>query len=231
MKRADRWSARTAAGALLALGMVGPLRAEVVDRIVAVVGGSVITWSAVYEEASYQAFRKGEAPPAWTVSEPAPSDAFSVVVSQLIDQALLRQALSRSPFALAGSEEIQGRLREVEQSYPSAAAYREALARYRLSETQVSQRLARESLLFAFIDATLRPQVRLTAEQVESYYENVLVPQLRSAGGSSAESSVPPLGDVRAQIEEILSQQQISRLLEPWLEQLRRSAKIERRLE
>ena len=204
-------------------------RAEIVDRIVAVVGGRAIAWSAVDEEARYQAFRKGEQPTEWSVSAAAP-DGMDTVLDALIDQRLLQQALSRSPFALAGSEDVAAQLREIEQSYPSADAFGAALRRYGLSEEQLSERLARESLLMAFVDATLRPKVRLAEEQIEAYYRDVLLPQLASTGTSQAAQAPPPLEDVRPQIEEVLTQQQINqRLLEEFLQQLRRTTPIERR--
>src|SRR5687767_7900728 len=85
------------------------VRAEIVDRIITVVGGRAIAWSAVYEEARYQAFRKEEEPPAWSASAAA-SEGFDAVLAALIDQTLLQQAFARSPFALSGSEDISARL-------------------------------------------------------------------------------------------------------------------------
>jgi hypothetical protein len=206
----------------LAVFLAAPARAELVDRIVAVVGGRALAWSAAYEEARYQALRKAEPPPGWSPTETAP-DGMNAVLTVLIDQTLLQQALSRSPFAPSGSEDVSDRVTEIEREYPSGEAYRAALQRCGFTEQQLRDRLARERLLMTFVDATLRPRVRLAEDAVASYYRDVLVPEM-SAGGASA----PPLDNVRLQIEEILTQQQINRLLEEWLEQLRRSARIER---
>lgn len=229
-------------------------RAEVVDRIVAVVGGSVmtgaaalgtsfvpsgvgagggsragatvITWSGVLEEANYQAFRRNLEPLQWKPADPASAPQFRELLDKMIDQTLLAQELKHSPFAPAGgSSDIQDQIKLVEKKFPDAAAYRSALARYRLTEDKLAERLTRESILFAFVDSTLRPQARATDEQIESYYQTTLLPELRRQNGASA--TVPALEDVRAQIEEILVQKQLDSLLEQWLKQLRSGAQIE----
>ncbi|HEY7679162.1 MAG TPA: hypothetical protein VIC04_01495, partial [Terriglobia bacterium] len=78
---------------LLALA-AWPLRAEIVDRILAVAGNRVITWSAARAEANYQAFRDGREPPLWAGPASATSDEARQIVSRLVDQALLEQAMA-----------------------------------------------------------------------------------------------------------------------------------------
>ena len=221
MKESYRAALRIVAALILSMCTA---RAEIVDRIVAVVGDRAIAWSAAYEEANYEAFRKHAEPPSASVAGPL-SQELRTVLGVLIDQALLQQQLSRSPVALSGSEDIESRLAEIASEYPSPEAYREALVRYHLSEEQLIARLTRESFMLAFVDAALRPQVRVVPEDVDTYYRDVFVPELRAAR-SGAEA--PPIEEVRGQIEEILTQQQINRLLDEWLQQLRRSTRIER---
>ena len=53
----------TSTRTVLLLALVAlPLRAEIVDRILAVVGNRVITWSDVVAEANYQAFLDSQEP-------------------------------------------------------------------------------------------------------------------------------------------------------------------------
>jgi hypothetical protein len=211
-------------GAIWLAAGPGPAAAEIVDRIVAVVGGRTISWSAVYEEACYQAFRKGSAPPAGSAAEPL-TDGMRDVLSILIDQALLQQALTRSPFAPSGNGQSEAGVQEIAGGFATEQQYREALARYRLSEGSLRSRLERERMFLDFVDATLRSQVRLTPGQAESYYRDVFLRDLRASGNDAA---APPLEDVRDQIEEILTQQQINALLDQWLAQMRRTTAIER---
>jgi hypothetical protein len=209
---------------LLLLGLaVWPLRAEIVDRILAVAGDRVLTWSAALAEADYQAFREGREPPSWGPPASAISDDARQVVSRLIDQALLEQAMARSPFSAPPDEDFQAPLRELQQRFSSPDAYREALARYRLTEEEVVARLARERQLMAFVDATLRPQVRISPQQIEDYYQSSFLPEWQRRQDSA---SVPPLSEVQGQIEEILGEQEINRLLERWLADLRRGTSV-----
>ena len=209
---------------LLLLGLAAwPLRAEIVDRILAVVGDRVLTWSAALAEAHYQAFREGREPPGWAPPASAISDDARQIVSRLVDQALLEQAMTRSPFSAPPDEDFQAPLRELQQRFSSPAAYREALARYHLTEEEVAARLAREGQLMAFVDATLRPQVRISPQQIEDYYQSGFLPEWQRRQDSAA---APPLSEVQAQIEEILAEQEINRLLERWLADLRRATSV-----
>ena len=214
------------------------MRGEIVDRVVAVVetkfvggapgAGRIVTWSAVYAAACYEAFQKGSTPPQWSAADPSTSPEFRAVLSRLVDQALLRQLLSRSPFAPSGDRDWQARFEAIKKRFPDDAAFRRELERYHLSETALADQLAGEALVLAFVDASLRPDIRIAPEQVENYYRTVFLPQWNVR--NSGEARVPALDDVRPQIQEILTQQEMCRRLEEWLAQLRREARIELRL-
>ena len=205
---------------LLAFLLLVPLRAEIVDRIVAVVDGRVITWSAALAEANYQAFQNGQPP-----LEKLESEALRKIVSQMVDQQLLEKEKEDSPFS-PPEEETQRRvssaMEEIRKRFSNPEAYQKALTRYRLTESELTQHLKRESDMLAFIDFRLRPQVRVAPEEMQAYYRDTLVPELRRRG----QAEVPPLAQVRGQIEQILSQQEINRLLEAWLKELHDRAKI-----
>lgn len=218
-----------------------PARAEIVDRIVAFVdqpllgspaaAGQVITWSAAYEEACYEAFQNGSEPPQWSPVPSGDSPQLREVVTKLIDRVLLEQALKHSPFSPSAKDNVSERIQEIADRYPDAAEFQRALKRYHLTEENLADRLRRESQLMAFVDFSLRPDVRMSAEQIENYYETVLVPGLENnAKGAGPTANIPPLDDVREQIQEILTQQEINHRLEQWLRQLRSRAKIEWRL-
>jgi hypothetical protein len=204
-----------------------PIRAEIVDRIVAVVNGRVIAWSAALAEANYQAFRSGQEP-----VETLDGEALGKIVSRMTDQMLLETERDISPFSPA-SNGISGRggspagLEDLRKRYPDAEAFRNALRRYKLSEEKLLQRSQREEGILAFVDYHLRPQVRVTPERVEAYYRENFLPQLQREGGTQA----PPLSEVSTRIEQILAEAEMNRLLEEWLQQLRSHAQIRTLLE
>ncbi len=201
-----------------------PVRAEIVDRILAVVGDRVITWSEACAEADYQAFRSEQDPPTCAASGAAAADspAVQAALSRLTDQVLLEEAMSRSPFSPPPQEGSQDALQQLQQRFADADAYRAALARYHLTEEEVRGRATREQVLLAFVDTLLRPQIRIEPDAIQRYYESEFVPELRR----QSPGQPPPLENVREQIGEILTQQEINRLLEARLAELRRSATI-----
>jgi hypothetical protein len=198
-------------------------QAEIVDRIVAVVGSHPITWSEVYEEANYQALIAAREPPSWLPSDQQFSEEFRQILSQIADRVLLETALANSPYSPGAAEDgAEATLRELRQRYPSAAAFQEALARYSLSEQELEERLERQRTLMAFTSLMLASQVRLTEAELRGYYENVFSAELRRQGVAS----IPPLADVRDRIEAILTEQEVNRLLEDKLAELRRSTPV-----
>jgi len=198
---------------VLLLALVAlPLRAEIVDRILAVVGTRVITWSDVLAETNYQAFLGGQEPV--TPDKSLPRDP---ILSRLIDQRLLEQERDALPLSFPDEGEAGRRLEEIRQRFPEPEAYQRALARYRLTEADLVARLEREANLMAFVERRLRPQVRLNPAEVEHYYSETLTPELRRQG----QSAVPPLAEVRERIEQVLTEQEINRRLDEWLRDLR----------
>ncbi|MBI3896628.1 MAG: hypothetical protein HY313_11930 [Acidobacteria bacterium] len=195
-----------------------PLRAEIIDRILAVVGDQIVTWSDVVAEANYQALLNGQQPP--DSAELERKEVLRPILSRLMDQTLLAQA--QKAFLFTPSENETARLEEVRKRFPNEQAYHRALAQYALTEAALVSHLERETNLMAFVDYRLRPQVQLTPEEIDQYYRETLVPELRRQG----QRDVPPLSEVRDHIEQILTQEKINSLLEEWLQDLRRRTPV-----
>jgi len=190
-------------------------RAEIVDRLIAVAGSRVITWSDVLWEARYQAFLLGQEPPGPDAL--AQKEAREPILERLIDQRLLEQDRNALPFSSPEESATQRRFEEVRQRFFSPEAYREALARYGLAEAELRERLERETNLMAFTESRLRPQVRLDSAETERYYQEIFSAELRRQG----QTTIPPLAEVREQIEQVLAEQQVNRRLDEWLRDLR----------
>ncbi|MBI4465134.1 MAG: SurA N-terminal domain-containing protein [Acidobacteria bacterium] len=205
---------------LLTVFFLSPLRAEIVDRILAVVGDQVVTWSDVMEEANYQAFLNGRQPP--DSAELDRKENRQPILSRLIDQTLLAQAQKAFSFAPSENGEAKKRLEELRKQFTDEQTYRSALVRCHLTEAELVSLLERETTLMAFVDYRLHPQVQLTVEEIEQYYRETLLPELRRRG----QQDVPPLSEVRDQIEQILTQEKINDLLDQWLQDLRRRTPV-----
>jgi hypothetical protein len=199
------------------------LRAEVVDRILAVAGGRAITWSAALTDANCRAFLVGEPPRRFDLNQPSETDKLQESMEHLIDQMVIERARERAVFILGSSDaEIapeDDTWKDIAAAYPSPAEMQKALEHYGIDEESLRARVARERRILAFLDYSLRPQVRISTEQVEAYYQDVFVPQLQRQDPNAV---VPELSEVRPKIEEVLVQQELNRLTGPWLERLRR---------
>jgi hypothetical protein len=194
-----------------------PAHAEIVDRIVGVVDGHVIAWSAALAEANYQAFGNGAEP-----VRALDGEELRKIVSQMIDQSLLENEMDRSLFSppLGGAPEAKAA--EAAKRFPDREAYLAALARFGLSEGEFKQRLGLENAILLFVEDHLRPQAHIEPAEIESYYRETLLPQISKEG----KGSTPALSEVSAGIEEVLVQKEINRLLDEWLAQLKSRAKI-----
>lgn len=196
--------------------------AEIVDRIVAVVDGRVIAWSAAMAEANYQAFRNGEEP-----VRALEGEALGKIISQMIDQSLLEKEMDRSLFSTPLSNVPEERAAETAKRFPDHEAYLNALARYGLSEGELIQRLRLENVILLFVEDRLRPQAHVEPADIEIYYRETLLPQISKEG----QGSTPAFSEVSAGIEQVLVQKEINRLLDEFLAQLKGRAKIKLFLE
>jgi len=196
--------------------LAAPLQSEIVDRVVAVVDGRVITWSAAVAEANCQAFASGQ-PPVTALE----GEALAAVVSHLIDQELLEREARNASF----SPPEQGDARawdEMRKRFPAATEFQTELRRYHLTEAEWDQHLLRQKDILAFVEYHERPQTHVAPGDIETYYRETLLPELRRQGQSNA----PPLDQVSGDIEQILTEQQINRRLDLWLQKMRSRAKI-----
>jgi len=189
--------------------------AEIVDRIVAIVDGRVIAWSAAKAEANYQAFRNGEEPVRVLEGE-----ALANIVSQMIDQSQLEKEMDRSLFSPPLSGVADEKAAETAKRFPDREAYLKALARFGLNEEELKRRLGLENVLLLFVEDRLKPQAHIEPAEIETYYRETLLPQI------SKEGSRPALAEVSAGIEQVLVQKEINRMLDEWLAQLKSRAKI-----
>ena len=191
--------------------------AEIVDRIVAVVDGRVVAWSAAMAEANYQAFRNGEEPVRTLEGE-----ALGKIVSQMIEQSLIEKEMDRSLFSPPLSGASDSAVAAIAKRYPDREAYARALTRFGLSEGELKRLSELENVILLFVEDRLRPQAHIEPAEIETYYRDTLLPQISKEGHGSA----PALSEVSAGIEQVLVQKEINRLLDEWLVQLRSRAKI-----
>ncbi len=207
------------AGLLLLALLPARAVAEIVDRIVATVGKQVITLSDVQE--AYRFERLVDHQPL----EPLDAGRIREVALRLVDQILVEKEMAT---AAAGSPpsvpraEVERRLAEIKKGFARNGDFRLALQRYGLDEQRVLRRLELHANLERFIEARFRAGILVDEPAIERYYREKLLPELRARGVSE----IPPLDQVRDQIEEILVQERINNESAIWLKDLRGQEQI-----
>jgi parvulin-like peptidyl-prolyl isomerase len=196
-----------------------PARAgDVLDRIVARVNNNIILQSEWQAAVRYEAFQNGRS------IEQLHAEDHKAALDRLIDQELLREQMRVSGFPRASNEEVEKRIQEIRELYPSAdseAGWQNVLARYGLTESEMKRRVAQQVDLMGLVDARLRPNVVIDSKSIESYYDEELLPQLRQSG-----DVVVPLETVTPKIKELLTQKKMNEMLVAWLKDLRSGSEI-----
>ena len=95
------------------------------------------------------------------------------------------------------------------------------LAANGLTEKQAEAYLRMRLSLLTFIENRFRQGIRITQDEIETYYRDTLVPQY------SAGQQAPPLASVAPRIQEILLQQHVNQLFGSWLDNLRKQGDVE----
>jgi len=189
---------------------------ETIDRIVATVNGRPVMESELAEQLRFEQFLAGK--PAQVV----PIAEQRTALERLIDQMLLEQQMDSVNFEHPDTDEINKRMQELRQQLaPSAGAWEHALARYGLSNADVSDHVGSQLRTLHFIDARFRPAIRVDPGAVAAYYREQFAPKMKQAGAAPV-----PMKQVEPRIREILMQQQLDELLENWLKSLRTQSEI-----
>jgi hypothetical protein len=198
--------------AVLAAAIAPPfVRAQqVVDRIVVRIEDDILTQSDLDQLAAYQQLVSGSA------------DSAGRLTQELIEQWIVNSEAEAAHSPAAPESEVASGLTEIENKFPTPDAYRARLAELGLSPDDVHQMVARQTYLERYLDSKFRDSVQIDPKDIEKYYDEQLVPALQKQG-----QAAPPLGDVRDHIRELLTQQEINRLANQWLDESKGRLRIE----
>jgi len=205
---------------VLMLAVVCPLSAaDVIDRIVATVNQHIVLQSDWDDELDYEAFTAGKPLQQFTAEERR------AALDRLVDQELLRQQMPDNDPQLETSEQdINARLEEVRQQSPAAEtdqAWHALLARFNLSEDDLRKHVVMQVKILRLIDEHLTSTIQIDDKNIEDYYTQTFLPQLRQKGAKE-----PSLAEVTPKIRELLTQQKLNAALKEWMQNLRDSNTI-----
>jgi peptidyl-prolyl cis-trans isomerase SurA len=187
------------------------------DHVVAVAGSSVILQSDVVEEMQFSALEPLQVLP----GENTPAGA----LRRLIDRTLILEQMREQQQAVTvGTAEAEKGIAQLRREIPACAQYDcqteqgwdNFLRAHGLDPQMALERWNQRMAILRFIDLRFRSGIRVTPDQISTYYDKTLVPALEKN-----HEAAPPLANVSGRIQEILLQQQVSGLFQDWLASLR----------
>jgi peptidyl-prolyl cis-trans isomerase SurA len=206
---------------LLCLGFshVLLLRAEVIDRLVAVVNRQIITLGDVEKEMRLQELDPLTGDATGMSSSQQQKVTQELLVQRLIEQMLIREQIQQFPGLEIADEQVESQVAAIEKKVGGA----EKLAQMKVDNGALRDRLRWQLQVMKFIDYRFRQFVVVDTKEIEAYYQNQFLPELQKRNVLPA----PELAEVEERIRKILIEEKLNNQVDEWLASLRKDATIE----
>ena len=193
-----------AGGILVAMALAVPARAEIIDRVLAIVGGQVITLSDAWAALALK-----------LVEAPAGADPIGAALSFLIDRHLVILEVDRYLPPDPTDEAVARRADELRRALPADPS---ALARLAL-ENERLKALARDDLRISAYLGQRFGLVQPTDDDVARYYRE-------HPGLFIRDGVLPPFEEVRDEARRRLAAERRQELIAQWIGDLRRRTEV-----
>ena len=182
----------------------------IVDGVAARIEDDILTESEVRELCAFQKLVDGAA------------KARADRIRELADQWIVRVEADAAKFEAPASGDVDRAYTKLAAQFPSPEEFKDRCAAAGITEAAVRRILGQQLYLSRFLDYRFRPAAQVDQKQIEAYYNNEFVPQLKTRN-----QTVPPLDDLRDTIREVLIQRTISERANEWLDEARSRLKID----
>ncbi len=191
------------------------------DRVVAIVNGDLILDSDADQERRFSALLPyGEGGGAYS------RDA---AIQRLINRDLILQQIKLQPGYDVSEEAAAKDLESLRKSIPACkqfncdttAGWDRFLASEGFTEASLTRLWQQRMEVLAFIEQRFRMGIKITPVQIRNYYDTDLRKQY-----AAQHATPPPLRTISSRIQEVLLQQQVSSLLDDWLQSLRAQGSV-----
>jgi len=181
-----------------------------IDGVAARIEDDIITESEVRELAAFQTLVDGQAKPR------------AERIRELADQWVVSNEADVAQYHQPPPQEVDHAFDELLARFPSREDFEKRCATAGIGETAIRRILTEQLYLSHFIDYRFRPAAQVDQDQIEAYFKNELVPELKARN-----QQIPELGDVEDTIREILVQRAINLRSAQWLDETRARLKID----
>ena len=194
----------------------------VLDRVVAVVNGDVVLESDVDQERRFSAFQP--------ITDPTGGFSRARAVERLINRDLILQQTKLQPQAPVTEKELDDQLMQLRKEIPACkvehcetdAGWQRYLSEHGFTADELRLRWKQRIEVLRFIEQRFRMGIRISPEEIKSYYDKTLLPQY-----AKQKVAAPKLSAISERIQEVLLQQQVSSLLVDWLKSLRAQGTVQ----
>jgi len=188
---------------------VTAVHAYVIDRIVAVVDGQVITKSELDRAVEVEGLRRGS-------EAKAPQNALEKeALESLIDRALLLGEARKFNIVDVTDEEVDKAFESVKARFASAEEFEKALRDEEITPGDLREDLKDQILAVKYVDRRVKFFVRVTLDDQKKYYEE-----------NKGLFGVKDFADVQEEIQSLLMEKETDRKLSEYLKELRGRADI-----
>ena len=193
---------------MLAILAASTLRADVIERTMAIVEGRVVLLSDVQAAIELGLETPGNA-----------QDPTTDVLRQLIERELILAEVERYVPPAPSPVIVAARVDAVRARFDSSEAFEAVLRRYGLAEAQLVDRIRDDVRIEGYLDQRFGSTARPTDEAVLEYYREHRADFIRP-------DRTVPLAEASETIRSRLAEQQRQNLIREWIDELRRRATI-----
>jgi peptidyl-prolyl cis-trans isomerase SurA len=193
------------------------------DHVVTMIGANVILQSDVEQEMHLSALEPLLILPGQNTPDSA--------LLRLIDRTLILQQMEQQQQPTTTPRaQVDESMAELRKQIPACAQFHCETAQgwaaflrsNKLNAEVVVERWSQRMAMLNFIDLRFRSGIRISQDQIATYYQKTLQPAL-----AKDNQKAPPLAEVSARIQEILLQQQVSGLFQDWVSSLRDQGNVQ----
>jgi hypothetical protein len=194
---------------LLALaGAAAPLRAEIIDRVLAVVGTTVVTLSDVRAAETF-GLTPGTSPSGTPVD----------VLAYLIDRELMLGEVDRYVAPEPGSAALDRRGAQVRARFPTQELYEQALAGTAMTGARLRSVIAENIRIETYVEQRFGTAAQPTPDEVLRYYRE-------NPADFTRAGQLAPFDEVQAAVQQKLAADRRRTLVADWLDRLRRRGQV-----
>ena len=191
---------------------------QVVDKMVATVNAGVRTDLITYSDLMWQLALQPN-----TVLDNPTSDDLNRAMRLLIDQRLILQEAEKIPTIVPTQKELNDARDEVVRNFTSPLEFQQRLQRVGMTSEKLTEIVEQRLKMEKYLDFRFRNFVVISQKEIADYYREVYTPRVQARFPGRI---VPPLEQVRGEIEKTLMEAKIESDTDAFLDTARERAEI-----